>query len=86
MLLHWLPVAKIILFKLLLLVYKCVNKKGPEYLLVPYATPHVLRSAHEQILCIPDFMQAPRSVPLVLWAHVIGTGFQREIVYNKIHH
>jgi len=57
MALHWLPVEKRILFKVLLLVYKSINHQGPEYLqelLVPYVPCRPLRSAHEGMLCIPD--------------------------------
>ena len=55
--LHWLPVDKRIVFKMLLLVYKCLQGKGPEYLqelLIPYVPKRNLRSSGEGKLCIPD--------------------------------
>ena len=54
--LHWLPVEKRILYKILLLTFKTVNGKGPEYLkelLVEYVPARSLRSAKEKKLCIP---------------------------------
>ena len=54
--LHWLPVEKRILFKLLLLVYKSLHGKGPEYLaelLVPYVPQRNLRSSSENKLMVP---------------------------------
>ena len=55
--LHWLPIEKRILFKVLLLVYKAINQKGPLYLkqlLVPYVPGHALRSADSHLLCVPE--------------------------------
>ena len=54
--LHWLPVEKRILFKVLLLIYKSMHGKGPLYLqelLVPYVPNANLRSANQQLLCVP---------------------------------
>ena len=55
--LHWLPVEKRIIFKILLLVYKSLNGQGPAYLhelLIPYIPPRNLRSASENKLCVPS--------------------------------
>ena len=55
--LHWLPVESRILFKVLLVIFKCLHGKGPEYLsdmLVPYVPPRNLRSAYEQKLNVPE--------------------------------
>ena len=46
-LLHWLPVEQKIDFKILLLVFKCLQGKGPLYLrelLIPYQPQRTLRS------------------------------------------
>jgi exonuclease III len=54
--LHWLPVEKRIIFKVLLLIYKSLHKQGPDYLtelLVPYVPPRTLRSATEEKLSVP---------------------------------
>ena len=54
--LHWLPVEKRCIFKLLLLVYKSLHGQGPEYLaelLDPYVPQRTLRSSSEDKLCIP---------------------------------
>ena len=45
--LHWLPIKYRILFKILLLAYKCVNHLAPDYLrsfVVPKKHPRLLRS------------------------------------------
>ena len=54
--LHWLPVEYRVQFKVLLLVYKSINNKGPEYLkelLIPYAPDRCLRSASSNSLVVP---------------------------------
>lgn len=55
--LHWLPVIYRVCFKLLLLVYKALNNKAPEYLkdfLQPYSiTAHRLRSSGQSLLKVP---------------------------------
>ena len=54
--LHWLPVKYRIDFKILLLVYKCLNGKGPEYLselLIQYQPGRSLRSADRNLLFVP---------------------------------
>ena len=51
--LHWLPVAQRIVFKLLLIVYKCINNVAPLYLselLSNYVPTRTLRSGHMQLL------------------------------------
>ena len=51
--LHWLPVALRIIYKLLLLTYKCLHDEGPSYLkdLVTYYQPPVcLRSSNQKLL------------------------------------
>ena len=56
--LHWLPIQQRILFKVLLLVYKSVNGKGPDYLkelLVPYIPSRSLRSGSHLLLQEPDY-------------------------------
>ena len=56
--LHWLPVKYRILYKVLMLVYKCLNNLAPEYLssfLVPYTQEHYgLRSNDLDLLSVPD--------------------------------
>ena len=57
--LHWLPVAKRIDFKLLLIVFKCLNNMAPTYLsdlLVPYAHGRETRSTDNQ-----NLLQVPRT-------------------------
>ena len=54
--LHWLPVEKCIIFKVLLLVYKSPHGHGPEYLtelLGPYVPPRNLRSFTVDKLSVP---------------------------------
>ena len=54
--LHWLPVKKRILFKILLLTYKCVHCLAPEYLcslVTPLQNNRVLRSNSNEILNSP---------------------------------
>jgi hypothetical protein len=54
--LHWLPVEYRILFKVLLLTFKCLNGQGPTYLkdlLVPYVPTRSLRSSSDNLLCTP---------------------------------
>ena len=57
--LHWLPIRKCILFKLLLIVYKSLNNLAPAYiteLISPYESSRVLRS------CSKGLLQVPREV------------------------
>ena len=54
--LHWLPVRKIIEFKILLLAYKCLHGTAPSYLremLKEYVPPRTLRSTSKNLLCEP---------------------------------
>ena len=54
--LHWLPVSERVKFKILLLVFKCVNDMAPIYLkdlLVPYQATRSLRSSTQHLLDIP---------------------------------
>lgn len=54
--LHWLPVTFRIDFKILLLVYRCVNGLAPEYLselLTPYAPVRSVRSESQFLLNVP---------------------------------
>ena len=54
--LHWLPVKMRILFKIILLAYKCVNGLTPEYmcdLLIPYKQERSLRSNSLKRLSVP---------------------------------
>merc|ERR1712035_195653 len=54
--LHWLPVRFRIDFKVLLLVFKCLNGLGPSYLtdlLLPYQPSRTLRSSGTGLLTIP---------------------------------
>ena len=51
--LHWLPINQRHAFKVLLLVYKSLNDKGPKYLkqlLPPKTDPRPLRSSSEELL------------------------------------
>ena len=57
--LHWLPIVKRIEFKLLLLVFKCLNNKAPSYLsdlIVPYGVPRATRLTED-----PYLLRIPRS-------------------------
>ena len=54
--LHWLPLSQRRIFKILLLVYKALNDKGPAYLqalLIPKKCPRDLRSSSERLLDVP---------------------------------
>ena len=51
--LRWLPVNQRIVFKLLMIVYKCINNIAPSYLselLSQYSPTRTLRSANKQLL------------------------------------
>lgn len=51
--LHWLPIALRVIYKLLLLTYKCLNDQGPIYLkdMISYYEPRVnLRSTNQKLL------------------------------------
>ena len=54
--LHWLPVRKLISFKVLLVFYKAMHGLTPDYITV-LATPYVpmrhLRSANDNLLVVP---------------------------------
>ncbi|XP_072044960.1 uncharacterized protein [Amphiura filiformis] len=54
--LHWLPIKKRIIFKLLLIIYKALNNAAPNYiteLLKPYHPISSLRSASRELLVVP---------------------------------
>ncbi len=54
--LHWLPVCKQIIFKVLLLTFKCKNRIGPKYLsnfLFSYDSGHLLRLEASGLLRVP---------------------------------
>ena len=54
--LHWLPVRQRIHFKICLMVYKCLNGKGPQYLQeLLQNRPHTrtLRSSSQNLLLVP---------------------------------
>ena len=54
--LHWLPIRKRVMYKLLLLVYKSENGMAPVYiasLLAEYKPPRPLRSGNDMLLVIP---------------------------------
>ena len=56
--LHWLPIDKRITFKILLLVFKCLNDMAPVYLcdLLSLRSPsRRLRSPDSQVLLVPKF-------------------------------
>ena len=51
--LHWLPIPERIQYKILLLVYKALNQKGPRYLadmLIPHQPTRALRSSSQHLL------------------------------------
>ena len=55
--LHWLPVCFRIDFKILLLVFKCLNGLGPSYLsglFLPYWPSWTLRSSRTGLLSVPS--------------------------------
>ena len=55
--LHWLPIKKRIMFKLLLIVYKSLNHAAPKYLselLRPYHPKPNLRSSTRSLLVVPN--------------------------------
>ena len=55
--LHWLPVEQRIVFKTLLLVFKCMKGVAPAYLselITVYVPSRSLRSEGKGLLCIPD--------------------------------
>lgn len=54
--LHWLPITQRCIYKVMLLVFKCLNGIGPEYLknkLVEYIPSRTLRSAESNLLVVP---------------------------------
>ena len=57
--LHWLPVKNRILFKLLLLTYKCLNELARDYLsciklVMPCKHRHAPRQQHQGELQVPE--------------------------------
>ena len=55
--LHWLPTEQRVVFKVLLLAFKAMNDKGPDYLkelLVSYTPTRTLRSSYDSLLCVPN--------------------------------
>nr|XP_022297089.1 uncharacterized protein LOC111106637 isoform X5 [Crassostrea virginica] len=55
--LHWLPVDRRILYKILLNVFKCLNNLAPGYLtelVIPYNPTRVLRSVTANLLTVPS--------------------------------
>lgn len=59
--LHWLPIPFRIEYKILLLTYKALHDKAPQYiadLLVPYTTTRTLRSSSKQLLAVPKIKTA----------------------------
>ena len=51
--LHWLPIRKRIEFKILVIIYKCVNSQAPDYLsnLISFRKPtYATRSSHDSTL------------------------------------
>jgi hypothetical protein len=55
--LHWLPVHQRILYKMLLLTYKCLNNLAPQYLtdmIIPYHPARSLRSQEKCLLKVPN--------------------------------
>ena len=55
--LHWLPIRQRIVYKIALLVFKCLKGEGPSYLcelLIPYQPTRTLRSKDTCLLCFPD--------------------------------
>ena len=57
--LHWLPVHLRIRFKLLLLMYKCMNGQAPSYLqehVIPYTPTRQLRSATHNLVVQPKVL------------------------------
>ena len=55
--LHWLPVVQRIKFKILILVFKCLNNMAPSYLsdrIVKYTPTRTLRSSTSLNLVVPD--------------------------------
>ena len=62
--LHWLPIRKRILFKMLLLVYKSLANLAPLYiseLLTPYVPSRTLRSSSKGLLQIPRASRSAKS-------------------------
>ena len=54
--LHWLPIKKLISFKVLLMLYKAINGLGPDYisaLATPYVPHRHFRSANNNLLFVP---------------------------------
>ena len=58
--LHWLPVSARIDYKILIMVYKCLNGTAPKYLramLQVYSPTRTLRSKSKNLLIEPSFNQ-----------------------------
>ena len=72
--LHWLPVKKRIIFKVLLYVHKALNNSAPSYLsqcFTLYHPSHQLRSSEDKtLLCIPrELPLEKRTLTLLLHMH-----------------
>lgn len=54
--LHWLPVDKRIIYKILLMVFKCLHNLAPSYLsnlIIKYTPNRALRSSSKNLLVVP---------------------------------
>ena len=63
--LHWLPVHFRIQFKVLLIVFKCLNGLAPSYLselVQPHSTSRALRSTNQLLLAVPLLSGDPQAV------------------------
>ena len=59
--LHWLPVEKRIIYKILVITYKVLHGEGPMYLrdlLISYIPSRSLRSSSDNQLCVPKVRYA----------------------------
>jgi len=74
--LHWLPIRKRIEFKLLVIIYKCINSQAPQYLqeLITYHRPkYATRSSLDTtLLSVP---KNPKIKHFKSQVHVCGTLF-----------
>ncbi len=89
---HWLPVRFRISFKVLVLVFKCLNGLGPSYLsdlLLPYEPSRTLRSSGAGLLIVPNVKTKTMRPRFVTTAPVCGTacrgasGLQRLLLFLK---
>ena len=88
--LHWLPIKDRIVFKILLLIFHCVQGSAPQYnisLVHPYIPARNLRSSTSRALIIPKSTKTWGKEPSHMPGHIYGTAFLKTSrIVNHLSH